>query len=252
MSAYIQERLAALFDELTDRDMKYSKLEFPKTFEAFYGRYKDVFMKIEEMAENTDDKEAFIEEIAAYIPDHVETKIDRKQSKHRLETIFVDYNMKLVIFILPMFNYENTEIGKKISDKLVAVWNERFHMNIGNSGYEQITSGFKERLCYITTAVCQSLGKSDDCYELEILRKYRDQYLVEEGHGKEIVREYYNIAPTIVKRINQSEDSATVYDAIWSDYLLPCIRLIEANEKEKCKELYTDMVYELQKKYLYS
>ena len=42
-----------------------------------------------------------------------------------------------------------------------------------------------------------------------------------------------------------------IYNRIWTDYLTPCIHLIEENEKEACKEVYSDMV-DLQKKYIYS
>ena len=32
--------------------------------------------------------------------------------------------------------------------------------------------------CYITTAVCRSMDKADNCYELTTLREYRDGYLL--------------------------------------------------------------------------
>lgn len=252
MLTYIQGRLTALFDEVTSKDMKYSKTEFPAAFEKIHKRYADVFAKINKMIEESSEKEELATEIASYIPDYVESKVDMKQSKRKLETIFVDYNMKLVIFILPMFNYEYTEEGKLVSERLVSIWNERFPANIGNSGYDQINEGFKKRLCYITTAVCQSLEKPDDCYELETLRKYRDQYLLGEGNATELVQEYYDVAPTIVKRINQSVNNREIYNSIWSRYLSPCIGLIEEDKNEECKQLYTEMVRELQKTYLYS
>lgn len=107
-------------------------------------------------------------------------------------------------------------------------------------------------MCYITTAVCESLGKPDDCYELELLRDYRDDYLLGKGAGTDIVQQYYNVAPTIVKRINKQQDAKAIYEGIWSEYLIPCIQLIEKEQLDDCKEVYSSMVYNLQKKYLYS
>ena len=75
----------------------------------------------------------------------------------------------------------------------------------------------KEFYCYITTAVCKSLNKPDDCYELNLLREYRDQYLMGTKDG-EICKEYYNIAPTIVKRIDRSPDASEIYADIWEKY----------------------------------
>ena len=68
----------------------------------------------------------------------------------------------------------------------------------------------------------------------------------------ETVNEYYNIAPTIVKRIDRQEDSASIYAGIWQDYLSPCVRLIEEGKKKECQMLYSDMVRKLERKYLYS
>lgn len=41
--------------------------------------------------------------------------------------------------------------------------------------------------CYITTAVCGSFGKSDDCYELTMFRDFRDSWLRRQEDGKEII-----------------------------------------------------------------
>ena len=95
--------------------------------------------------------------------------------------------------------------------------------------------------CYITTAVCESLNKPDDCYELTTLRKYRDEYLLSTESGREIVEEYYNIAPTIVKRIGRQDDAGEIYRGIWDEYLSPCIHLIEKGRKEECKDRYSEI-----------
>ena len=84
---------------------------------------------------------------------------------------------------------------------MISSWNriDTVTMKVGKSTFEEINGGFRKRLCYVTTAVCRSLQKPDECYELKLLREYRDRYLVSSEGGKETIREYYNIAPTIVK-----------------------------------------------------
>ena len=141
-----------------------------------------------------------------------------------------------------------------MTQKMVEIWNEKMpEFKIGHSTVSGIQGGFKKGIfCYITTAVCQSLDRPDDCYELTTLREYRDQYLLATKEGEEIVKEYYNIAPTIVKRIDKEPKAAEIYRNIWEVYLSPCIHLIEENKKEECKALYTDMVRKLEEKYLYS
>ena len=68
--------------------------------------------------------------------------------------------------------------------------------------------------------------------------------------GRKLVEEYYNIAPTIVKRINREKNADEIYRGIWNDYLSPCIRLIEEGRNEECREVYSQMVRRLEKDYM--
>ena len=104
--------------------------------------------------------------------------------------------------------------------------------------------------CFITTAVCDSFGKADDCYELTAFRNFRDKWLVNQADGKNLIAEYYNIAPKIVEKINSLANSAEVYKNIWNDYLSKCLNFIESGENSKCKKIYVDMVNTLKEKFL--
>ena len=85
---------------------------------------------------------------------------------------------------------------------------------------------------------------------MKTLREYRDNYLLSSADGTSIVEQYYNVAPTIVNRINKSEDAGKIYGMIFRDYISPCISMIEAGNKEGCKELYSDMVNNLENEYM--
>ncbi len=61
---------------------------------------------------------------------------------------------------------------------------------------------------------------------------------------------YYDIAPTIVKRINRRPDKAKIYQSLYEDYLLPCIQDIEAQDYEACETRYQEMVLNLKQKYM--
>ena len=67
--------------------------------------------------------------------------------------------------------------------------------------------------------------------------------------GEEVIRQYYDLAPTIVKHINQRKDRKKIYREVWDQYLSPCIQMIENNKNKQCKELYIRMVRDLEKKY---
>jgi small GTP-binding protein len=104
--------------------------------------------------------------------------------------------------------------------------------------------------CYITTATCETLGKADDCYELNMFRDFRDNWLDRQSYGKELIKEYYSTAPLIVKSINRQAESVRIYQAIWDEYLSDCLHLIEDGDYTGCKEKYVTMVRNLKREYL--
>ncbi|MEK4339143.1 GTPase family protein [Brevibacillus sp. FSL L8-0710] len=101
--------------------------------------------------------------------------------------------------------------------------------------------------CYITTATCGYLNKADDCYELNTFRSFRDNWLVNQPDGKQLIDQYYAIAPIIVEGINRNPDREKIYSRIWEEYLSNCLSLIESKEYSQCKKMYIEMVNHLEK-----
>lgn len=95
--------------------------------------------------------------------------------------------------------------------------------------------------CFISTVVCEYLGKSDNCIELTTLRRYRDEWLRHQYDGESLISEYYSNAPAIVNKLKQSSYFDLYCQYLWIHYLQPCLVLIENNEYEACKLKYTEM-----------
>ena len=94
--------------------------------------------------------------------------------------------------------------------------------------------------CFITTATLQSLGKDDDCYELNTLRTFRDTYLKQVAPN--LIEEYYEIAPSMVTILDGRTDKEHIYKSLYNNYLSSCLNLIEQGKYEETQELYIDMV----------
>lgn len=99
-------------------------------------------------------------------------------------------------------------------------------------------SGF----CFITTAVCEYMGKADDCTELQTMRFFRDEWLAFQPGGQELIERYYEIAPGIVKRLKASPFYAHYCECLWDEYLSVCLEMISRGEYEECRKHYTEMV----------
>lgn len=104
--------------------------------------------------------------------------------------------------------------------------------------------------CYITTAICKNDNKPDNCYELQQFRKFRDEWLANQSDGNKLIKRYYDIAPSIVNLIDNSENSSKIYNEIKESYLNECLFYIENGMEEECKIKYINMVNDLTSRYM--
>ena len=92
--------------------------------------------------------------------------------------------------------------------------------------------------CFITTATCVAVGKGRQCAELNAFRAFRDGVLLQSPEGSALVREYYRVAPEIVRRIDADPHSVEVYHILYRDYILPGYRLLQEGRGTAATELY--------------
>ncbi len=229
---------------------EFHKATYEKKMEALKEEYAGLLEETARLCDRSSDNRA---KIAACIPEEAMEDLGKVTSKRRRKIRLLDHKMNLVSWFLPLLGEIPSVYAGELAGMTAENWNLRMpEEKIGCPTYTNIRSGFQRDVsCYITTAVCRSLGKPDDCHELTVLRKYRDSFLMADEEGRRIVSEYYNIAPTIVKRINRRQDADAIYYRIWNEYLSPCIFLAEQGENAACREKYTEMVRGLEAEYLY-
>ncbi len=75
--------------------------------------------------------------------------------------------------------------------------------------------------CYLTTAACDVVGLSDDCFELRQLRRFRDEWLAKQVGGEQEISAYYHSAPGVLADINRSERREIQLAAIYATAILP-------------------------------
>ena len=247
----ISDELSGMLCDNLPLMKKFNKDSYADAFKAYFESYRPLLERIDEGYASSDDKDKYIGEIADRFVNIIKDKENSLAKKSEKEHFAIDHNSILTLYLLPALLEIKTASCKALAGEILKRWNEiftRYSLSMGT--FEEIDAGFKRKLCYITTAVCESLGKPDDCYELKTLRGYRDGYLLGSDEGKTVVDTYYNIAPTIVNRINRRNDSAVVYRKLFDKYISPCIDMIEHNRLEECRELYSEMVYSLKDQYI--
>ena len=227
-----------------------------KYFETYLAKNRPVLEYLDRYAMVSDDRgKAFIQELAqglVAVIDETVAKDPSLRSKTARGLKEDEYKMILAIFVIPMVREQKLSIGEDLADSLVENWKQVHPKSgIAKGSYEDMVSGFKRgKMCFITSAVCDSFGKPDDCYELTSFRAFRDDYMMKSEKGRALVKEYYEIAPAIVTCIGMEEKPEQIYQSIWKKWLSPCLTDLEQGEKAQCEQRYETMVRELEKRYL--
>ena len=106
--------------------------------------------------------------------------------------------------------------------------------------------------CFITTVVCNILGKDDDCEVLNDLRKLRNDFMQKDKKYHPLLLEYDAIGPEIAENIEieyQENEDKTLWQKVYYSYLEPTARLVKENKFDQAITKYVDMVNSLKDYY---
>ncbi len=243
----MEEQLIALYKDIRQISDNLNLSTYPKDIGRLQKRHADLF---ESLRIYLDDPNTSIDTLSYCVAEYVSGEMETIRSDRKKKMARVDNNMAMVSYFLPLIRDVKSPRADELAQAMADAWNQTFPGNkISGMTITEMKGGFRTSPCFITTAVCESLGKPDDCYELTLLRRYRNTFMMCSEQKAAAVKEYYRIAPEIVEKINGRADAAERYRSIWAQYLNPCIRLIEENHLEDCADVYADMVNTLQKEF---
>ena len=98
--------------------------------------------------------------------------------------------------------------------------------------------------CYIITATCMALGIKRDENFLNMLKKFRDSYIIKEK-GRRDILEYYRVSPKIADIIDREWNPFITYKELWDDYVNPSIDEMKKNNWKKAQSIYNSMLKKL-------
>ncbi len=210
------------------------------------SKNNDGVSPVQDRPELSDAMKKIVEDIATDFILDIKAVYDADGKKLPRGRYLMDLNIYMVMYVFPGIIATGREFSYYIAEMIGKKWPETFTGNVlGCADYDTINSGFKRRFCYITTAVCESLGKGDECEELNILRSFRDGYMAYVPGGVQMIQEYYDTAPRIVSIINTQPDSGKLYRELYDNYILPCIDMIKNDKMKECMAHYCAMVKNL-------
>lgn len=104
------------------------------------------------------------------------------------------------------------------------------------------SGGGGKKGCFITTAACEFKGLSDDCYELQVLRNFRDEVLTAMPDGAAMVSAYYQIAPDLVPLLKDE----IIAERTWRQIRIT-VSQIQSKQHVEAVKTYQGLVKSLQK-----
>jgi hypothetical protein len=90
--------------------------------------------------------------------------------------------------------------------------------------------------CMLSSAAIEFKGMEDNCNELELLRKFRDEYMLHLPDGLKLIEEYYDLSDTIMEKVEGTPQESIFQQRIYDQLILPSIKLIR---EEKMQEAFT-------------
>lgn len=246
--------MADLLDQESRWVNEFGRATYEKSFETYLDENYAVWESLRRLFLSEEDIEAVSFEVAKAVSAKAHGMIEGQKNRIKKEEKQLNINMYMVSYFLPAViscqSYPKERNGTLMAKIICEKWHEVFpKYKIQYADYHTIQSGFKQRLCYITTAVCEGLNKGRDCEELQLLKQYRDEYLAGTEEGDALITEYYDIAPTIVKRMEKEADRDEKYRYLWEHYIRDCVSMIRAERFEECRNTYEHMVEELKSRY---
>ena len=117
--------------------------------------------------------------------------------------------------------------------------------SVGDIIYRDSFHILVESACYLTTAMVGYFNKEDDGIELTAMRELRSH----SGYKyQDVLEEYSQMSPIIIRGIEQSEDKDYYYNMI-KDVVDNIVILVANEEWEKAETAYLDLYYYLKERF---
>ena len=252
---FVLEHAGAACRDYSAKVRAFRKDSYHELFERYkeenYAFYPAIKLVLDNAPDDAESFDGICHQIAGGFIRTQEAELEQVKKKNEKFTVQMDKNMFMAVYVLPSVKEIGGTRADELAEAICKEWGKSFKdSNIIASDYDSIVKGFKRKLCYVTTAVCQNLNKGEDCEELRLIKEFRDGYLSATKEGQALIGEYYDIAPTLVKRIAKDAEAEAKYIWLWDHYLAPCVAFIRAGAQEECKETYCEMMEELRKEYM--
>lgn len=103
--------------------------------------------------------------------------------------------------------------------------------------------------CYLTTIICNILGMNDHSMYLDYLRRFRDDYMLNNPETYPMLIEYDVVGPKIAEALNSDPCKFTIANDLFQKHILPIIEDINYKNFDVAIKKYENMTNKLKNFY---
>jgi hypothetical protein len=148
------------------------------------------------------------------------------------------FNTQVLPSMFQSLNTENYSLGQEA----IGVEGQEAQASIASSSATAATASSGGGGCYITSAVCETLGEPDNGKTLTLLRSFRDSYMMATRRRRAMVALYYRTAPAIVASIRARCTARECFEGLFTRYIVPARDAIERGDYLGAYAIYVCMV----------
>lgn len=199
--------------------------------------------------------------LSSFAPQSLDVVLKTASGEERQGTVPVEHGSVVVLTTLMKGGTNAGEIEVMASLAGAPVFSAVFEIQeIGKAQYQGMVLAHRlkemrdrgachDRPCFLTTACCDLIGLSDDCFELRALRRFRDEVLAGFPQGEGEIAFYYEAAPLILARMKAAGAERSLL-GYYVTHILPCALMARAGLGRPTYWLYRDLMWRLCRRYL--
>ena len=133
----------SFFEEMKDSMANFSKKRYPSYFEDLQKKYGKVLLSVEEIYNEEEDKEAWLNKLGERLVNHAKELVASKKWKFQRENLQIDCNMFVVSYIIPLILEYKGISSEAFAQAVANNWDKAFGTQMICGNYERIFGGFK-------------------------------------------------------------------------------------------------------------
>ena len=132
-----------LLEDVKNPLKNFNRKKYPDCFQNLMKNNESFFKSVEELYREEKDPQVWLQKLALRLTDNAKERIFNKKWKFQREQIQADYNIYMVVYLIPMIRKYPSAMSEAFSEEVLKQWNRTFGTKLEAGTYDQIYNSFR-------------------------------------------------------------------------------------------------------------